>query len=243
MLVYKTIENDETKFYGVTNNDFFADNLINDYDNAENAGMIDYEYPTSNRTNKLIGLAVENITTMRQAFEVYSIINNQSLKDTRKDFRFEMEVYSDDKPETFYRVATLDDFKDVMFENTSLEYWGINSLLDWLKNNVNDFDYTCVNGYGQGEACAFYKFNSSKDDGYLYLPLDEETLMSIYGGVIDIEELEKDKQGHALLNDNGNVIDSVCGLYADDYTNNNDINDYMRVYYNAVLADKKVFYC
>lgn len=242
MLVYKTTENNETKFYGVQNNEWFAQDLLENYENAENAGLINAEFVDNKRNSKLIDLTVENITTMRQAFEVYSIINNQSLKDTRKDFRDEMEFYcEDDKPETFYRVATLDDFKEFMFDgyNLGTMYWReASNLVDWLKDNVNGFEFNAIMGYSQGEGAIFYKFSNNDE----YLPLDNETLMSIYSGAIDIEELEKDKQGHALLNDNGNVIDSVCGLYVDDYTTNTDINDYMRVYYNAVPAKKEVTY-
>jgi len=244
MLVYKTTENNNTKFYGVTNNDFIADDLINDYNNAENAGLINAEYVDNKRNEKLIDLTVENVTTMKQAFEVYSIINNQSLKDTRKDFRAEMEIYCDDKPETFYKVATLDDFKEVMFDDYNLDtfYWreALN-LVSWLKNNLNNFDFNVITGYSQGEAVVFYKFDDDSDE---YLPLDEETLMAIYGGAADIEELEKDEQGHALLEGYGEMLKTVPGLYMDDYSydDNDCVDEYMVEHYNAVPAEKEVTY-
>lgn len=242
MLVYKTTDNNETKFYGVQNNEFFADDLINDFDNAENAGLIDFEYSYNKRTNKLLDLVVENITTMRQAFEVYAILNSQSLKDTRKDFRDEMELYcTDDKPEKYYRVATLDDFKEYMFDDVNPGYWELNSLLDWLETNIKDFEYTGIRGYSKGEACAFYKFNSS--DSNAYLPLEEDTLMTVYGGAVDIEELEKDEQGHALLESNGNFTELVPELYVDEHYNNNEyVDEYMEEHYNAVPAEKEVTY-
>jgi len=236
MLVYKTTENNDTKFYGVTNNDFIAEELINDYDNAENAGLINAEVADNKRNEKLINLTVESITTMKQAFEVYSIINNQSLKDTRKDFRAEMEIYCDDKPETFYKVATLDDFKEVMFDDYNLGtmYWGeALNLVSWLKDNVNNFDFNVITGYSQGEGAIFYKFNDSGDE---YLPLDDETLMVIYGGAVDIEELEKDEQGHALLEGYGEMLDTVPEMYEND---NIYIDEYMKKRYNAVPVVKE----
>ena len=242
MLVYKTTENNETKFYGVSNNEFFAEDLINDYNNAENAGLIDFEYSNGEDIDKLINLTLENVTTMRQAFEVYSILNSQSLKDTRKDFREEMELYcTDDTPETYYRVATLDDFKEYMFDDVNLNYWDINNLLDWLETNVKDFKYTSVTGYRQGEECAFYKFNDNNDG---YLPLDNDTLMSVYGGAVDIEELEKDDQGHALLESNGDMLVTVPGFYIDEhgYNDNEYVDEYMKDHYNAVPAEKEVTY-
>lgn len=243
MLVYKTTDNNETKFYGVQNNEFFAEDLINDYANAESAGFIDFNYSNSNDIKKLIDLTVENINTMRQAFEVYSIINNQSLKDTRKDFRDEMELYcTDDKPETYYRVATLDDFTDYMFDYMNPGYWEINNLLDWLETNVKDFKYTGIRGYSKGEVCDFYKFNSS-DDSVAYLPLDDDILMTVYGGAVDIEELEKDEQGHALTESNGNFTELVPELYVDEHYNNNEyVDEYMKKHYNAVPAEKEVTY-
>lgn len=244
MLVYKTIENNNTKFYGVTNNDFIADDLINDYNNAENAGLINAEYVDNQRNEKLIDLTVENVTTMKQAFEVYSIINNQSLKDTRKDFRDEMEIYCDDKPETFYRVATLDDFKEVMFDDYNLGtlYWKeARNLVSWLKDNVNGFAFNVVTGYSQGEGAIFYKFDGSSNE---YLPLDAETLMVIYGGAVDIEELEKDEQGHPLLESYGGMLDTVPEL---NVVGNNDafnvyVDKYMEKHYNAVPAEKEGVY-
>ncbi|MDB1563026.1 hypothetical protein PGA94_09595 [Pediococcus pentosaceus] len=246
MLVYKTTENNETKFYGVSNNDFFADDLIDNYKNAENAGFINYEDSDSDNINKLINFTVENIATMKQAFKVYSIMNNQSLKDTRNDFRAEMEFYcDDDKPEAYYRVATLDDFEEVMFDDVNPGYWEINSLLDWLKTNVKNFDFACVKGYRQGEECAFYKFNSSIDDDVL-LPLDNETLMSVYGGAVDIEELEKDGEGHPLTDGDGDMInlEIVPELYVDEHNYNNNVyvDEYMEEHYNAVPAQKEVLY-
>lgn len=246
MLVYKTTENNETKFYGVTNNEFFAEDLINDYDNAENAGLINAEYVDSERSKKLINLTAENITTMKQAFEVYSIINNQTLKDTREDFRTEIEYYcDDDKPETFYRVATLDDFKEVMFDeyNLGTMYWReASNLVDWLKDNVNGFEFNAITGYSQGERAIFYKFGSNDDE---YLPLDRNTLMSIYGGAVDIAELEKDEQGHPLTDGDGEMIDleMVPELYVDEHYNNNEyVDEYMKKHYNAVPAEKEVIY-
>lgn len=212
MLVYKTIENNETKFYGVSNDSFFANELVNDYKNAKNAGLIDFECLDNKAIDKLINLTVENITTMRQAFEVYYIMNNQSLKDTRNDFRVEMEFYcDDDKPEAYYRVATLNDFKDVMFDNVTPGYWEINSLLDWLKTNINDFEFNIITGCSQGEACAFYKFSDNND---VYLSLDEDVLMSIYLGVIRINVgLSKDEHGHPILNSEGeNVVEDFAYL-------------------------------
>lgn len=243
MLVYKTTEKNNTKFYGVQNNEFFAEDLINDYENAENAGFINFDYSNSNDIKKLIDLTVENINTMRQAFEVYSILNDQSLKDTRKDFRDEMELHcTDDKPEKYYRVATLDDFTDYMFDYINPGYWELNSLLEWLENNVNDFKYTSIWGYSKGEETAFYKFNSS-DDGVAYLPLDEESLMTVYGGAIDIEELEKDEQGHALTESNGNYTELVPELYVNEHGYNNEyVDEYMKEHYNAVPAEKEVTY-
>lgn len=242
MLVYKTTENNETKFYGVTNNEFFTEDLINDYDNAEDAGLINAEYVDSERSKKLINLTVENITTMKQAFEVYSIINNQSLKDTRNDFRSEMEFYcDDDKPETFYRVATLNDFKEIMFDeyDSGTLYWreALN-LLYWLKGNVNGFDFNAITGYSQGEGAIFYKFGSNDD---AWLSLDDEVLTSIYGGVVDIEELEKDEQGHPLTDGDGEMLGMVPGLYID---GDSDIyvDEYMEEHYNAVPAEKEVIY-
>lgn len=247
MLVYKTIENNETKFYGVQNNEWFAQDLLESYENAENAGLINAEFVDNVRTSKLIDLTVENINTMRQAFEVYSIINNQSLKDTRKDFRTEMEFYcDDDKPETFYRVATLDDFKEFMFDgyNLGTMYWReASNLVDWLKDNVNGFEFNAIMGYSQGEGAIFYKFSSNNDE---YLPLDRDTLMSIYSGAGDIAELEKDKQGHPLTDGDGELIDleTVPGLYIDErgYNDNIYVDEYMKKHYNAVPAEKEVTY-
>lgn len=241
MLVYKTIENNETKFYGVSNDEFVVNDLINDYDRAENAGIVDYEYSNSGRTTKLIELAVENITTMRQAFEVYSILNSQSLKDTREDFRMEIEDYcDDDKPETYYRVATLEDFKDTMFDDVDPGYRELNDLLDWLKDNIKDFDYAYLTGYSQGDACAFYRFNSSSDD---YLPLDEKTLNCIYDGAIDIVKLLPEEDGTITADwDNSVDIETVLGFYV--YEDNYDeyIDEYMKHNYNAIPANKKVIY-
>lgn len=245
MLVYKTTENNETKFYGVVSDEFVVDDLINDFDTADNAGMIDYEYSNSKRTNKLIDLTLDNLTTLRQAFEVYSIINNQSLKDTRKEFRDNMEEYGyDDKPETYYRVATLDDFKDIMFGSDDPGYYELNSLLDWLKRNVKGFEYTYLTGYSQGDACAFYKFNNSNDDD-CYLPLDKETLNCVYGGAIDIVELIPDKEGKIIADwDNSEDIETVMGYYVDEhgYDNNKYVDEYMKEHYNAVPAEKEVTY-
>ena len=246
MLVYKTTEKkNETKFYGVQNDEWFAQDLLESYENAENAGLINAEFTDNERNKKLINLTLENINTMRQAFEVYSIINNQSLKDTRKDFRIEIEDYcDDDKPETFYRVATLDDFKEVMFDeyNLGIMYWReASNLVDWLKDNVNGFEFNSITGYSQGEGAIFYKFGSNDDE---YLPLDNETLMTVYGGAVDIEELEKDEQGHLVLDDDGDMLEMVPELYVDEqgYTDNEYVDKYMKEHYNAVPAEKEVTY-
>lgn len=242
MLVYKTSENNETKFYGVQNNEWFADDLISDYENAETAGLINAEYVDNERSKKLINLAVENIATMKQAFEVYSIINNQSLKDTRKDFRDLMELYcDDDKPETFYRVASLDDCKEVMLNgyNLGTMYWGeASNLVDWLNDNVKGFEFNAVSGYSKGEGAIFYKFNNNSDEG---LPLDEYTLMSIYGGAVDIGELEKDEKGHPLTDSNGELLEIVPDLYIDG-VDGSYIDKYMKEHYDAIPAEKEVIY-
>lgn len=242
MLVYKTTDSNETKFYGVVNNDYFANEVINDYKNAENAGFIDYEHLNGDDIKKLIDLTVENINTMRQAFEVYSILNNQSLKDTREDFRHVTELYCDDgKPESFYRVATLDEFKEVMFDNVNLGYWEINNLLEWLENNLEDFRYTVVHDFGKDEECEFYKFNDY--DNNAYLTLNEDILMTVYGGAVDIVGLEKDEQGHPLTDSNGTFLEMVPELYADERDYDNEyVDEYMREHYNAIPAEKEVTY-
>lgn len=241
MLVYKTTGSNETKFYGVTSNEFFGEDLFSDFEHADNAGVIDFEFPDQNNIEKLINFTVNNIATMKQAFEVYSIINNQSIKDTRRDFREEAEYYcEDDKPETFYRVATLDDFKEFMFDDVHYTYWASNSLLEWLESNVKDFEYKSIRGYNKGEECAFYKFN---DNNETYLPLDEDTLRSVYGGAVDIEELEKDEQGYALTDRSGELLETVPELYIYGGDEANPfINDYMEGHYSAIPAEKEVIY-
>lgn len=178
---------------------------------------------------------------LMQQFKLYEAINKGV-----KFFGYPMNTvfnclmdYSEAESLDKVDTDTMQDFNSEFYINyledsiDDLKYWSnsfdIGDLLEWLQNNAKNFNYCTICGYNQGEEC--YLFN---DEGLTY---DNETIKNfytcvLYGGLVEIDSLDKDDGGVECL-------ETLSNDYSLEY-NRDKIIAYMKKYYNALPAKEVV---
>lgn len=176
---------------------------------------------------------VKTLPLMKQ-FQLYELINNDNswlstVSNCLLDYADENSIHRVDVDtkqcfnSDFYFTYLDEDIKD-------LSYWSYNfgmfDLMEFLTNNLDNFNYCHVYGYAQGdEALVFNNEGNSYND-------TEYVTDVLYGGLVMID----------VLNEAGE-IDYTEGFISDNYNpefEKDNLIKYMKEYYNASLVKEKI---
>lgn len=176
---------------------------------------------------------VETLPLMKQ-FQLYELINNDNnswlstISDCLLDYADENSIHEVDTDtkqcfnDDFYFNYLDEDIKDLSYLSYNFDMF---DLMDFLNNNLDNFNYCHVYGYVQGdEALVFNNEGNSYND-------TEYVTNVLYGGLVMVD----------VLNEAGEVDyteDFISDNYSPDFEKDNLIK-YMKKYYNASLVKEK----